>query len=192
MGYFQADERYQGTGTGGNVAAPWNVQIGEAGAGGRVRLTWRAPYTPVDSYGIYGQPADGGTPAWQEWARIPAPASEAMLTLAPGAWRLCLTARRDSTDSTPTPELGWHVAPPLPPLPVAPPQPLVVPMPVTPIAPAATPVATPPPPHTVINPQSAIRNPQSPEPEFDWTVLDQALHANQAQLGRHGLFVRRS
>jgi len=207
MGYFQADERYQGTGTGGNVDAPWNGQIAEAGAVGRVRLTWRAPYTAVDSYGIYGQVAGGGAAAWQEWARIPAPAGEALLTLAPGAWRLCLTARRGPTDSAPTPELCWRVELPLPPLPVArtepvgatAPAPPMVPMvpvaplvPVVPSAPAPLPLTTPPPVPALANPQSAIRNPQSPEPEFDWAALDQALHANQAQLGRHGLFVRRS
>ena len=205
MGYFQADERYQGTEGAETVGAPWNGQIAEAGAVGRVRLTWRAPYTAVDSYGIYGQPADGGAAAWQEWVRIPAPAGAAVLTLAPGAWRLCLTARRGTTDSAPTPELCWRVELPLPPLPVTPAEPLVAtapapPVPAMPSAPAPVPLTTPPPVPALANPHSAthegnptgFRTPPSPEPEFDWAALDQALHANQAQLGRHGLFVRRS
>ena len=185
MGYFQADERYLGQGGAeAAVETPWNVQISEAGAVGQVRLTWRAAYTPVDSYGIMGQPADGDVATWQEWARIPAPAGEALLTLAPGVWRLCLTARRGSTDSAPTPALCWRVEPPAPPLPIAPPVTAVVPTPLRPAMPSApAPVPTPPIP-TVINPPA-------PEPEFDWTAIDQALHANQAQLGRHGLFVRR-
>src|SRR5438105_3201029 len=106
MGYFRADDKYLGGGmarTAGEVAAPWNVQIGEAGAAGGVYLTWRAPYAPVDSYVVYVQAVNTPAPTWHEVVRVPAPITEAILTLAPGAWRLCVAARRAGADSPPTP-----------------------------------------------------------------------------------------
>ncbi len=179
MGYFQADERYLSNNDTAAIEAPWNVQIGEAGAVGQMRLTWRAPYTSVDSYGLYGRPADGTTDAWQELARIPAPSIEVRLTLAPGTWQLYLTARRGTADSPPSAELRRRVEAPLPAA-ACPLAPAVVPTPVGPAMPSAP--ASP--------PMVGVNNP--PAPEFDWTALDQALHANQAHLGRHGLFVRRA
>jgi hypothetical protein len=194
MGYFRADDKYLGVGAAGGaaseVAAPWNVQIGEAGAAGRVCLNWRAPYAPVDSYGIYVQAVTPPAPTWHEVIRVPGPATEATLTLAPGAWRLCVTARRAGADSPPTPPLAWQVAAPLPALPIAPPTPVPTPIvaaPSPPPVPAPMPAPMPP---TAPTPPP-VPAPPAPEPEFDWGAIDAALHANTAHLGRHGLFVRR-
>src|SRR5215217_6529609 len=100
MGYFRADERYlSGVGE-PRVEPPWGVSVQDAGMAGRVRVAWRRPYTPVDSYGVYGQAAGtGAAPEWRELLRVPGAATDTLLHLGPDAWRLAVRARRGTTDS---------------------------------------------------------------------------------------------
>ncbi|HUS14185.1 MAG TPA: hypothetical protein VM536_04110 [Chloroflexia bacterium] len=163
MSYFHADEQYLAKAAALPPEPPWYVQVEDLGATGGYRVTWRAPYGPVDSYGIFAAGPDG---AWREIARLPGTAM--VVHLPPGGWRLGIAARRGTTDSS----LALAAAPVVPgPAPL-----ITVPAPVLPPAPP-TPVLRPAP-------------PPAPEPQFDWQALDQALHANSAYLGQHGLFVQ--
>jgi hypothetical protein len=100
MGYFRANERYLNGGAGEpEVAAPWGVQAQEGGLAGQWQVTWRPPYTPVDSYGVYGQAATDPAGAWQELLRVAGTAHAAAVQLGPGGWRLAVVARCGPTDS---------------------------------------------------------------------------------------------
>jgi hypothetical protein len=100
MGYFRANERYLNGGAEPvEIAPPWGVRAQATGAVGGWVVTWRPPYAPVDSYGVYGQAATDPAGAWQELRRVPGTVHTAPLHLGPGGWRLAVAARRGATDS---------------------------------------------------------------------------------------------
>ena len=188
VSYFRANERYLSGAGEPEVAPPWGVRVQEAGLTGCWLVTWRPPYTPVDSYGVYGQAADDPAGAWQPLLRVPGATHEALLHLGPGTWRVAVAARRGATDSPfAIADCGLRkgdwvagAAEARQPAPVvgaaAPTEPS--PPPTLTEAPAPTP--NPPPPTPIAE----------PAPELDWTAIDTALRENSARLGRHGLFVR--
>src|SRR5436305_50642 len=108
MGYFRANERYLGGEADSRVDPPWGVGVQDAGQAARVRMSWRRPYTLVDSYGVYGQPTGPNAPTWQELTRVPGTAADVLLHLSAGSWRLALRARRGERDSDLSDVAHWQ------------------------------------------------------------------------------------
>ena len=191
VSYFRANERYLSGAEEPEVAPPWGVRVQEAGLTGCWLVTWRPPYTPVDSYGVYGQAATDPAGAWQPLLRVPGATHEALLHLGPGTWRVAVAARRGATDSPfAIADCGLRKgdwvegaasgdAQPQASVPaLSEPPPITIVQPTESAPPAPTP--NPPPPTPIAE----------PAPELDWTAIDTALRENSARLGRHGLFVR--
>ncbi len=172
MGYFRTNERYLHGGATSGAAPPWGVQVQEAGLAGRWLVTWRPPYTPVDSYGVYGQAATDPAGAWQELLRVPGTAQSAFLHLGPGGWRIAVAARQGTTDSPlaiaecgvqSAEWVGGTAVPPAPIAPVAPVEPVAPPAVPVPQPIIAEPIAQPTDPDPDPNPHSALRTPHCPD-----------------------------